>query len=147
MSFDDEMNEISREMLDLKSQHQTSAEALKTISYSVPLSFDLELYNFGDGNVGRSIYMAKVMFDTGGNNPLIGIDYGINNLNNVNIRDCDYFDENSGMIGKLIYIVDYNSSDVSKLVNGQSVSLSYNVNITSSCDMNINVKYEDLWVN
>lgn len=145
--FDKEMNEIGDELLALKSQYDVSPEALKTTSQNITLSFDLENHNFGSGLVARSKTMAKVLFDTGGNNPLVGVYFGINNLNNIEIRNVPCFDEDSGKIGRLIYVLDYNSADINTIKNGGSVSKSYNVKITSSANIGVDIKYVNEWVN
>lgn len=145
--FDKEIDNIRRELLALKSQYDVSPEVLKTTSQNITLNFDLENHNFGSGLVARSKTMAKVLFDTNGNNPLIGVYFGINNLNNIEIRNVPCYDEDSGRIGRLVYVLDYNSDDINTIKNGGSVSKSYNVKITTSANMDINVKYVNEWVN
>ena len=145
--FSEEFNIISNELLALKNEYKKSLENLVTVAYNVNLSFDLELYDFGDGNVGRSDKMALVLFDVGADNPLVSVEYNINNLNNVEIRDVPYFDSGSGKIGRLIYVIDHNSSDINKLVNGESVQLNYTITLNSTTAMEYDVSYNDWWVN
>lgn len=145
--FDKELNNIGKELLALKSESLKAPEDLKTIKANVDLSFDLELHNFGDGNVGRSKKMAVLLLDVGSNNPLFSIEYNISSLNNVDIRDVPYYDDNSGMIGRLIYVIDHNSSDITKLNNGQAVQLNYTIAINATTEPNYNLTYSNMWVN
>ena len=145
--FDKELNDISNELLALKSESIKAPENLDTTTATIPLSFDLELHNFGDGNVGRSKKMAVLLLNLGSDNPLLSVDYNISNLNNVDIKDVPYFDENSGRIGRLIYVIDHDSSDITKLNNGQAVTLTYNINVNCTSPIDYNLTYENLWVN
>ena len=147
MNFDIELNNISREILDLKSQHQVAPENLSVVSQSVDLEFELELYDFGGGEVGRSQNMALVLLETNGNNPLVGVEYNIDELGDVEIRDVPYYDVVSKKIGRMIYVIDNNVDDILDLKNGNSVSLSYSINILTTSEVDIEVVYNDLWVN
>lgn len=146
-SFEEELNNISRELLALKSESVKAPENLDTMRTTIGLNFELELHNFGDGNVGRSKNMIKILFNFGSDNPLLSTSFNISSLNDVDIRDVAYFDEDSGRIGRLVYVIDHNSSDISKLNSGQSVSLSYNMNIDCSSAIDYDLSYENLWVN
>lgn len=145
-NFDKELDEISRELLALKSESLKAPENLETVVENIQLSFDLELHNFGDGNVGRSKKMAVLLFNFGSSNPLLSVDYNISGLNSVDIRDVPYFDDVNGRIGRLIYVIDHNSSDITKLNNGQAVTLTYNIRVNCSSPIDYSLTYENLWV-
>lgn len=147
MNFDDELNNISREILDLKSQHQVAPENLSVVSQNIDLEFELERYDFGGGEVGRSQNMALVLLETNGNNPLVGVEYNIDELGDVEIRDVPYYDVVSKKIGRMIYVIDNNADDTLDLKNGNSVSLSYSINILTTSEVDVEVVYNDLWVN
>ena len=145
--FDKEMTAMTNEILALKREKERSALNLETVVTRVTLTFDLELYsNWGLMGV-RSDKMAKVTIDAGDNNPLIGVEYEIEGLDSRTIRDVATYDSGSGEIGRMVYLFSYNNSDLNTLVQGGSVQLSYTMVITSTTGVNVNVEYEDLWVN
>lgn len=145
--FDKEMTAMSNEILALKREKERSSLNLETVVTRVPLTFDLELYsNWGLVGV-RSDKMAQVTIDAGDNNPLIGVEYEIEELSSRMIRDVATYDSGNDEIGRMVYLFSYNQSDLDTLTQGGSVQLSYTMVITSTTNVNVNVEYEDLWVN
>lgn len=145
--FDKEMTAMSNEILALKREKERSSLNLETVVTRVPLTFDLELYsNWGLAGV-RSDKMAQVTIDAGDNDPLIGVEYEIEELSSRMIRDVATYDSGNDEIGRMVYLFSYNQSDLDTLMQGGSVQLSYTMVITSTTNVNVNVEYEDLWVN
>lgn len=143
--FDTEINNLQAEILALKQQKQTSANTLNTQSQTVTLTFNLELAG-GAPMYVRSDKMAIIDIDAGNNNPLVGVNYNITGLDNRTIRDIPIYDENTGHIGHMMFIFSNNNDDLTTLLNGGTVTLTYNLTVSATTDVTISVNYEDLWV-
>lgn len=143
--FDNDIVSMSREIAAMKQEKEKSANVLQTESTSQSLSFDLEIAGMMATYV-RSDKMAIIDIDTGGNNPLIGVTFDISGLDNRTIRSVPIYNENTGNIGYMVYILSNNSDDISTLSGGGSVTLNYNVKISSTAAITTTITYEDLWV-
>ena len=145
-TFDTEINNMEREVAALKQVREKAANTLMTQSQSVTLNFSLELVTTGGTPMVRSDKMAIIDIDTGGNNPLVGVNYSVTGLNNRVIRDIPIYNQNTGHIGRMVFIVSNNSSDYSTLAGGGSVNLTYNITLSSTASVNLSTSYQDLWV-
>lgn len=144
--FDKEINNLRREVLALKQQKEKSASVLQTVTETITLSFDLELImSQWLIPIVRSQNMAIIDFGTS-DNPLVGVNYNITGLDDRIIRDVPYYDSATGHIGRMVYIYSNNQSDLSTLQGGGTVTLTYDVEISSTSELEISTSYEDLWV-
>lgn len=145
--FDVEIKKINNEILALKQQKEKYAQVMKTVSTSVSLHFNLELSYSQWGFVTvRSDKMAIVKIDARDNNPLIGAQYNIAELNSRIIRDVATYDATDDSIGRMVYVFSQNSDDLQTLNNGGSVELDYEMIITSTTAVSVTVEYKNLWV-
>ena len=144
--FDKEINNLSREVVALKQQKEKSATVLQTFTTTTTLTFNLELTSSQGLAVVRSDKMAIIDFGDSGN-PLVGVSYNISGLNDRTIRDVPYYNANTGHIGRMVYIYSNNQSDLSTLQGGGTVTLSYQVTLTSTAELSISTSYQDLWTN
>lgn len=144
--FDKEILAMNSEILALKQQREKSANVLKTQTVNLSLTFNLEIAGQFDLYV-RSDKMAVIDIDSGDNNPLTGITFNINGLNNRIIRHMPIYDKNTGHIGYMVFIYSNNSTDMNTLMGGGTVTLTYSANISATATITPTVTYKDLWVN
>lgn len=143
--FDSDITAMSAEIAALKQEREKSANVLQTSTSSYSLTFNLEIAGMMVPYV-RSDKMAIIDIDAGGNNPLIGITFDVNGLNNRTIRSVPIYDNGTGHIGYMVYILSNNNDDMDTLSGGGTVTLSYDVNISTTAEITTTITYEDLWV-
>jgi hypothetical protein len=143
--FEKELIAMNREILALKQQREKSANIFHTQTTDLTLNFDLEIAGQFDLYV-RSDKMAVIDIDIGTNNPLLGLTFNVNGLDDRIIRNVQTYNNNNGHIGYLVYIYSNNATDMSTLAGGGSVSLTYNASISSTAAIIPTVTYQDLWV-
>lgn len=141
--FKQEVNNLYRELLALKSQKERMAGTLETKTQTFSLSFDLELiYEWGVAIV-RSKKIAVVDLNIENHNPLISIRCNIDNLDNRAFIIKNYYNHSNGHIGYKIDLQSYNQSDYNTLSGGGSVVLNYNFTITTTASVGLSTSYED----
>lgn len=143
--FDNDINALGREIAALKQERQKSASVLRTERVLYGLTFNLEIAGMMATYV-RSDKMAIIDIDTDGNNPLVGVSFDVNDLDDRTIRSVPIYNENTGHIGYMVYILSNNSDDISTLAGGGSVTLGYDINISTTTEITTTITYEDLWV-
>ena len=143
--FTKELVSMNNEILALKQQREKSANTFHTQTVDLSLTFDLEIAGNFDPYV-RSDKMAIIDIDAGGNNPLLGITFNINGLDDRIIRHVPIYNNNTGRVGYMVFIYSNNATDMSTLAGGGSVTLTYSASISATATITPTVTYEDLWV-
>lgn len=143
--FDREILAMNREISALKQQREKSANILHTQSKNITLTFDLEIVP--PDNYVRSDKMAVISIDSGENNPLLGISFNINGLDNRVIRNVPIYNNNTDKVGFMVFIYSNNATDMSTLAGGGTVTLNYSVTLSATADFTPTITYSDLWVN
>lgn len=144
--FSSEMNALSQELVALKIQKPQPPSVLITYTTEVNITFNMELYyDFTIKNTRSDMFC---IIDYGvTNNPLANAYLDINGTEGRKIMNIPYIDENSGNIGRMIYIYQGNDNDETILDNGGSVTINFKVVITSTEEITPTVTYKDLWTN
>lgn len=142
-TFANEVAALTREALALIQEKKKSMATLSTLETSVSLSFDMELLEALGTYEVTSKKMARVSISSDDETALIGISYNISSLNRRMIQDDPGYDSSSGAMQRLVVIESYNNDDLATLQGGGSVTLEYEMVVTSTAPVTVSVSYED----
>lgn len=145
--FSEKMVRLNEELLALKQEKQKSAASLETVEYRLTLTFTLE---FATGSGGllyiRSSKRANISVkSTDERNALVGVYFDVGDLNSRLIfeRMLQENESENGQVNRLVFIQSDNNDDYADLDAGKTVTVSYDVVVSTTSASEVSVTYED----
>ena len=143
--YDRKINELEREILNLKQAHFKTATTINTTTRSVTVNFSLMLEELS-GNI-FSTQRAIVTLNTENNSNMISACYLSGATpSNLDDRTVSIIRLRSmpGVVRFGVAVFSQNINDWNTLSGGGSVNLSYNLLLTGSSNFNVSVSYRNI---
>lgn len=143
--FDSEINWMTNEIMALKTQYQRKMGQLRVIEYTVPITF--QLYKNPDNDRIISTKRAQISARTKGTKTAIisaRVDLDDNDGRVYSMSESNYYNESTrkqSLISVLYIMVSNNQSDIDTISGGDTPSVSFNVIVSSTAELDIEVEY------